>query len=171
MQSTRPMFAILAILTTPTFVFGQEPGPVGQGLQNAGQAVKRGLQNAGQAIDGGLQTAGNAIQGSFQKTRMSVHNMEVVSRVYSRLHWDKALTTATIELEVRAGGVAILSGVVPDEAAKARAIALTVETVGVVQVVDRLAVAPPGKPATVIEGSPAPVIVSPPGSPSGDRPI
>ena len=106
-----------------------QQGPVGQGLNDAGRAVKR-----------GFQTAGQAVQGGFQKTRTGVHNMEVVSRVYSRLHWDKALTTSNMELEVQAGGVAILTGVVPDEAAKAKALTLTAETVGVIQVVDQLTV-------------------------------
>lgn len=143
-----------------------QQGPVGQGLQTAGQAVKRGLQTAGQAVSGGLQTAGQAVQGGFQKTRTSVHNMEVVSRVYSRLHWDKALTGSTVEIEVQAGGLAVLSGTVPSEDAKSKAVTLTAETVGVNQVVDRLAVASPGRPAVVVPGSTLPssstIIVTPP---------
>jgi hyperosmotically inducible protein len=132
-----------------------QQGPVTQGLNDAGRAVKRGFQTAGQAVSGG-----------FQKTRTSVHNMEVVSRVYSRLHWDKALTTSTLELEVQAGGIAIVTGVVPDEAAKAKALALTAETVGVIQVVDQIAVGGLNRPAPVVPGT-APastIIVTPPGS-------
>ena len=127
-----------------------QQGPVSQGLNDAGRAVKR-----------GFQTAGQAVQGGFQKTRTGVHNMEVVSRVYSRLHWDKALTTSTIELEVQAGGIATLTGVVPDEAAKAKALTLTAETVGVFQVVDQLAVGSGVRPAPIVPGA-APVIVTPP---------
>jgi hypothetical protein len=154
---------------------------VGQGLQTAGQAVKRGFQTAGQAVSGGLQTAGQAVQGGFQRTRTSVHNMEVVSRVYSRLHWDKALAGSTVEIEVLVGGTAVLSGTVPSEDAKSKAAALTAETVGVNQVIDRLVVASPVRPAVVVPGavSPAPssaIIVTPPATTpalprSGDTPL
>ena len=150
-----------AVVAWGCVAWGQQ-GPVSQGLNEAGRAVKRGFQTAGQAVSGG-----------FQKTRTSVHNMEVVSRVYSRLHWDKALTSSTMELEVQAGGIAIITGVVPDEAAKAKALALTADTVGVIQVVDQLAVGALNRPAPVVPGtapvvSPAPsstiIVTPPPGS-------
>ncbi|WP_435010946.1 BON domain-containing protein [Tundrisphaera lichenicola] len=140
-----------------------QQGPVGQGLNEAGRAVKRGLQTAGQAVQGGFQTAGQAVQGGFQKTRTSVHNMEVVSRVYSRLHWDKALTTSNIELTVQAGGIATLTGVVPDEEAKAKALMLTSETVGVIEVIDQLTVGTVVSPAPIVPGA-SPVIVAPAGT-------
>lgn len=119
---------------------------------SVGRAVKQGFQNTGQAIQGG-----------FQKTRTGVHNMEIVSRIYSRLHWDKALTTSNIELEVQAGGVAILTGIVPDGAAKTKALSLAADTVGVIQVVDQLTVAALTRPAPVVPGA-APVIVPAPAS-------
>ena len=142
-----------------------QQGPVGQGLNEAGRAVKRGLQTTGQAVSGGLQTAGQAISGGFQKTRSSVHNMEVVSRVYSRLHWDKALAGSNMEIEVQAGGVAVLTGAVPSEEAKAKALALTAETVGVNEVVDQLTIVALARPARVVSGT-APTVVTPtnPGS-------
>jgi hyperosmotically inducible protein len=133
-----------------------QQGPIGQGLSDAGRAVKRGFQTAGQAVSSG-----------FQKTRTSVHNMEVVSRVYSRLHWDKALTGANFEIEVQAGGVAILTGTVLSEAAKTKALTLTAETVGVVQVVDQLVVTAgaANTPAPIVPGtSPTTIIVTPPPS-------
>ena len=126
-----------------------QQGPVSQGLNDAGRAVKRGFQTAGQAVSGG-----------FQKTRTSVHNMEVVSRIYSRLHWDKALTSSSMEIEVQAGGVAILTGIVPGEEAKAKALTLTAETVGVVRVVDQLTVAAVTTPAPVVPGTPPTVVPS-----------
>ncbi len=99
----------------------------GQVLDNAGRGVRRG------------------VQGAFARTRASVHDQEIISRVYSRLHWDKALVGSTLELEVRDGGTAVLSGAVADEAAKARAIELARETVGVTLVVDELTVLPPSR--------------------------
>ena len=158
-------FLAIAALTSVALA-QQQGGP----FDAAGRAVKRGLQTAGQAVQGGLQTAGQAVQGGFQKTRTSVHNMEVIPRVYSRLHWDKSLTTSSLELEVRDGGVAILTGVVPDAAAKAKALMLTAETVGVFQVVDQVVIAAgPGRPlaSPVIPGTPPLVIPLP----SGDIPL
>jgi len=137
-----------------------QQGQVGQGLDNAGRSVKRGFQSAGAAVQGG-----------FVKTKTSVHNMELVSRVYSRLHWDKALTTSNLELEVSNGGTATLTGVVPDNAAKVKALALTSETVGVLQVVDQVVVTPPVPPirpgaAPIVPGTPPTVI-----TPSADTPL
>ncbi len=125
-----------------------QQGPVGQGLDNAGRAMKR-----------GFQTAGQAVQGSFVKARTSVHSMEVVSRIYSRLHWEKALTTSNLEIEVRDGGIATVTGVVPDAPAKAKALNLTAETVGVAQVVDQITVTPPGSTAAPIVPGNAPIVV------------
>jgi len=154
MPTNRQRFALGAV-TTAALTWGcvawAQQGPI----DNAGRAMKRGFQSAGQAVQGG-----------FIKTRTSVHNMEVVSRVYSRLHWDKALTTSSLELEVRDGGVAILTGVVPDAASKAKALTLTSETVGVLQVVDQVAIGiGPSRPAPapVVPGTP-PVVI-PPASP------
>jgi osmotically-inducible protein OsmY len=69
--------------------------------------------------------------------------------VYGRLHWDKALSDASIELSV-SSGVVTLRGAVPDTAAKAKAVTLAAETVGVTQVIDELMVslAPRTVPAT-----------------------
>ena len=117
------------------------------------------MNDAGRAVKRGFQTAGQAVSNGFQKTRTTVHNMEVVSRVYSRLHWDKALTSATMEIEVQAGGIAVLTGVVPSEEARTRALSLTSETVGVNEVVDRLTIAALTKPAPIVSGTSPTVVV------------
>ena len=70
--------------------------------------------------------------------------MGVESRVYGRIHWDKALNDASIDLTVTADGVITLTGTVADAKAKARAVDLTKETVGVTKVVDTLAIRPDG---------------------------
>ena len=137
-----------------------QQGPVGQGINSAGRSIKRGFQSAGQAVQGG-----------WAQTQTSVHNMEIVSRVYSRLHWDKALTTSNLELDVTNGGIATVTGVVPDAAAKAKALTLTSHTVGVIQVVDQVVVTPPTPPirpgaAPIVPGTPPTVI-----TPTADRPL
>ncbi len=129
---TKPAFAITAMLLAglvmapACLVRGQGVAErVGEALDNAGRGIRNGVQNA------------------FAKTRTSVHQQEVVARVYSRLHWDKVLVGSTLELEVRDGGVTILRGAVADEDARRRAVVLARDTVGVTQVVDELTVPPP----------------------------
>jgi len=68
--------------------------------------------------------------------------MGIESRVYGRIHWDKALNDATIELTATEDGVITLNGTVADSKAKAKAVELTKDTVGVIKVVDQLAVRP-----------------------------
>jgi hyperosmotically inducible protein len=148
MLNSRLPAAILGLTLVSWGALGlaQQPGAagkVGEVLDNTGRAIKRGVQGAGTSVRDG-----------FARTRLSVQNMEVVSRVYSRIHWDKSLMAAMLELEVQAGGVAVLRGVVPDAAAKTKAVALAADTVGVTRVVDELSIAPPTR---VIPASPNPV--------------
>jgi hyperosmotically inducible protein len=126
----------------------QGPGEkAGEKLDEAGRVIKRGLQNAGETVREG-----------FAKTREAVHGMGVESRVYGRLHWDKALTASTLDLDVKAGGILTLRGAVPDAAAKAQAVALARDTVGVTQVIDQLTILPPPRtlPATPPATTPRP---------------
>ena len=82
--------------------------------------------------------------------------MGVESRIYGRLHWDKALTNAPIQLEVQPGGVAVLTGSVPDATAKVKAETLAADTVGVTKVVNQLAVATPSATTTITPRHPGP---------------
>jgi hyperosmotically inducible protein len=121
--------AILGAAWAPAGL-AQEPG------RKAGEKV----DEVGRDIKGGLRKAGSATKDAFSRTRTSVHNMGVESRVYSRLHWDKALNEALIELSAGDDGVIILDGTVADDRAKRRAVELAQDTLGVARVVDRLAV-------------------------------
>jgi osmotically-inducible protein OsmY len=64
--------------------------------------------------------------------------MEVHSRVYSRLHWDKVLNGSRIEVHMLRDGTALLQGNVSDAAARKRAVDITRDTVGVNAVIDNL---------------------------------
>src|SRR4051794_3238231 len=68
------------------------------------------VDGAVQDIKGGLRKAGRATREEFAKARTSVHNMTVESRVYGRLHWDKALNDASLDLSGGDDGVITLSG-------------------------------------------------------------
>ncbi len=113
----------------------QEPGAG----KRAGEKVDEALKD----VKGGMKKAGAAAKEQFAKARTGVHNMGVESRVYGRIHWDKALNDASIELTAAADGVITLNGTVASDRAKRRAVELAQETVGVSRVVDQLAVRPP----------------------------
>ena len=72
--------------------------------------------------------------------------MGVQGRVYGRLHWDKALEGATLDISVRDGQVVVLAGKVATAAAKQKAEQLARDTVGVESVVNELAVAEAASP-------------------------
>jgi hyperosmotically inducible periplasmic protein len=107
-----------------------------------GQKVGEKIDEVVQDIKGGLRKAGNAVKEEFSKAKTAVNNMGVESRVYGRIHWDKALNDASIELASTDDGVITLKGSVADAKAKTKAVELAKETVGVTKVVDQLAVRP-----------------------------
>lgn len=104
-------------------------GKVGQKLDEVG----RGLRREAQVVT-------EAVRRRFETVRNEVNQMGIPSRVYSRLHWDRALNASRIEVHlVRRGGI-LLRGTVPDQAARERAVALTRDTVDVNEVFDELSV-------------------------------
>ena len=115
---------------------------------STGRTAGQKLDAAVQDIKGGLNRAGDAIKDRFAQARQSAHNLNVEARIYSRLHWDKALTNGSVEVDSREPGVFILTGQVDDLAAKQRAVNLAETTVGVNRVVDQLSVKPAGSTTT-----------------------
>ncbi len=97
----------------------------------------------------------NAQQGGglFPKTRAKVAAMEVLDRVYSRLHWEKSLAGSNLEVVEATGGVTVLRGTSPTIKAKTKALELARNTTGVTEVLDEIVVAPPVDPT-----APAPVV-------------
>lgn len=140
---------------------------VGRAQQGVGEKVGESLDDAGRVIKRGLQQTGETVRESFARTKTSVQNMGIESRIYGRLHWDKDLNSSLIELEVKDASVAILKGVVPTAAGKSKAVALTRDTVGVTQVIDQLAVS---APARVVPGAPKGAIRTPVVPPSESAP-
>jgi osmotically-inducible protein OsmY len=95
----------------------------------------------GEKIDRGLSQIGAELSQAWAETRKTVERMGVQSRVYGRLHWDKALHDATLEIEIRDEQRVVLRGNVPSAEAKLKAVQLTQDTVGVNSVADELTVA------------------------------
>jgi len=116
----------------------QEPPAPPKGTESTGT-----IDGAVQSIKRGAQGAGDAIKDQYYKARTSIQNMGISSRVYGRLHWDKALNGSKFDIDVKEDGIATLTGVVADLKAKTKAVELTRDTVGVTQVVDQLTITPP----------------------------
>jgi osmotically-inducible protein OsmY len=115
-------------------------GEVGRAQQQgAGEKAGERLDEVGRKLKRSIEKAEDAVREGFHKTRDSVHSMGVTARVYGRLHWDKALHRSDVHVKVEEG-VATLSGSAPTAEAKAKAVTLAAETVGVTKVVDELTI-------------------------------
>jgi len=97
-------------------------------------------EKIGEKIDRGLTQIGTELSQAWAEARKSVEKMGVQGRVYGRLHWDKALEHANVDIDVRDGQVVLLKGKVDSAAAKQKAEQLARDTVGVNDVVNELAI-------------------------------
>ncbi len=114
---------------------GQEPG--------LGKRVGEKLDEAGSVIRRDVGKAGDAVRDQFHRAKASINAMGIEARVYGRLRWDKALDGATTDVSAARDGTVTLTGTVADAPAKAKAVRLVVDTVGVARVVDQLTTPPP----------------------------
>jgi hyperosmotically inducible protein len=138
-QSFRFTFALLAVAVL--------------GLSSTGHAQQGIVGRAGEALDNAGRNIRFGVENAVAKSKAAVYEQELLSRVYSRIHWDKLLVGSTLELQVQADGTAILRGAVTDKASKDRAVVLARDTVGINRVVDELNVLPR---ARVIPAPPSP---------------
>lgn len=99
-------------------------------------------ERVGETVDRGLNRLGEKIRKTWADFRRSVDELSVQGRVYARIHWDKSLAGAPIEISVQNENVVTLAGSVPSEAAHRTAVMLAENTVGVGKVIDQLAVSP-----------------------------
>ena len=127
------------------------------GQQGIGAKVGETLDQVGRGIKRGAQQVGDGLRKQFEVVRSDVNQMEASSRVYARIHWDKALVSARIEVHMMRDGVVLLRGTVADEAARKRAVDLAMNTFGIASVIDELAPLVAGDALT-----PAPPPVAPP---------
>jgi hyperosmotically inducible periplasmic protein len=121
---------------------GQEPKDRPPAREGAGEKAGEKIDRVVEDIKEGVRDITSSVRQRFAEAKASVDRMGVEGRVYGRLHWDKALNDARVEVEVREGGMAVLSGTVHDAAARVKAVSLTNDTVGVSRVVDQLSIAP-----------------------------
>jgi hypothetical protein len=98
-------------------------------------------ESLGQKLDRGLDKLGRELRQGWADVRASIDRMGVQGRVYGRLHWDKALADAALDIEVRQDKTVVLKGSVPTETARTKAVQLAEDTTGVHAVVDELGIA------------------------------
>jgi hyperosmotically inducible protein len=104
------------------------------------EKIKSKLGGAVDSIKKGAASAGEAVKERFAAAKKSVARMGIEARVYARIHWDRDLNAAKIDLSAPTTGTIELNGTVADAKLKAKAVELTRETLGVVEVVDHLTV-------------------------------
>jgi hyperosmotically inducible protein len=157
--STRALTALAASAVLTLGLAGAQPPdrnpPPPPAAKDTGQKVGQTIDRAASSIREGVRDTADSLRAGFARARASVHAMEVQSRVYSRLHWDKALADVNFDLTVDRDGVAIVKGEVRDIRAKARALDLASETVGVTRVVDQLTLRPVSPAETTTPVTPA----------------
>jgi osmotically-inducible protein OsmY len=93
-------------------------------------------------IDEGAGKLAEEIREAWADVRKRVDELGVQGRVYGRLRWDKALADEPVGVEVEEKETVILTGRVPDERTRKKAVQLAADTVGVREVIDRLQIEP-----------------------------
>jgi hypothetical protein len=99
-------------------------------------------ERIGRRIDRGLDELTEEVREAWTDVRKQVDELGLQGRVYGRLRWDKALAEEPIDVEVEEKDTVILTGRVPDERTRKKAVRLANDTVGVREVIDRLQVEP-----------------------------
>jgi len=128
------ILAVLAICLSCTTGAAQAPP------QPTPQPQPGTASQIGEKIDRGLTQIGTELSQAWAEARKSIEKMGVQGRVYGRLHWDKDLEGAKLEISVRDNQVVVLSGNVATVAAKQKAEELASDTIGVGSVVNELSV-------------------------------
>ena len=127
----RPRIAIIVVSAIlPALLLSELPAQEGA------------VEKIGRRIDQGLETLSQEVQEAWADVRKSVDKLGVQGRVYGRLRWDKSLAEEPIEVDVEGRDIVTLTGRVPDEATRQKALQLAKDTVGVREVLDRLQVNP-----------------------------
>ena len=99
-------------------------------------------ERIGKRIDENLKELTEEVQHAWADVRKSVDQLGVQGRVYGRLRWDKAFAKEPIDVDIDEKDTVVLTGRVPNDQAREKAIQLAQDTVGVGEVIDRLRVEP-----------------------------
>jgi hyperosmotically inducible periplasmic protein len=151
----RALLSLTIIFAMLQFVAAAPPAAAPPATTEPNAANEGVGERVGESVDRGLTKLGERLRKTWSEIRKSVDELGVQGRVYGRLHWDKAIGSAPIEITVQNENVVTLSGSVPSEAVRRTAVMLTQTTVGVREVVDRLTVAETTTTTTTTSTAPA----------------
>jgi hyperosmotically inducible periplasmic protein len=110
------------------------------------------LSRTGRALDNAGRGIRSAVDTGIAQGQMDAEERETLNRAMRRVEWDKFLASSLIQFELRPSRTILLRGSVPSLEHKKRAADLVASTVGVLTVVDELAVV---KDVKVIQAKPA----------------
>lgn len=119
-----------------------------RGQEGVVEKAGRGLDDFGRGIKRGVIELSEGFRTRFEAVRTDVQRMGIPTRVYSRIHWDKTLVNARIEVHAFRDGSVLLRGSVADTAARDRAVSLARDTVDVTGVIDELTTLLPPEEST-----------------------
>jgi osmotically-inducible protein OsmY len=125
------LITIVGFAVLPAFLLSELPAQEGA------------AERIGKRLDRGLEELREEVKQAWTDVRKSVDKLSVQGRVYGRLRWDKALAEEPIDVSMQDKNIVVLTGRVPDDDTRQKAIQLAKDTVGVREVVDQLQVNPP----------------------------
>jgi hyperosmotically inducible protein len=147
--------ALAALLATAALLTHRAEAQEPAQQPTTGRRIGEKIDEAAAVLRRDVDRAGDAVREQFHKVKTSINAMGIEGRVYGRLRWDKALDGASIDVAAARDGTVTLTGTVADAPARAKAVRLAADTVGVTRVVDQLAAATP-TPAVPPRELPAP---------------
>ena len=124
------LITIVGFAILPAFLLSELPAQEGA------------AERIGKRLDRGLEELREEVKQAWTDVRKSVDKLSVQGRVYGRLRWDKALAEEPIDVSMQDKNIVVLTGRVPDDDTRQKAIQLAKDTVGVRDVVDQLQVNP-----------------------------
>ena len=126
--------------SSPPGTAGHTLNELRKGIKEEAKRVGQTIGEVGREIKAETRHVTSEVAQRFDAVKADVHRMPAQHGIYSRLHWDKLLHDATIEVHILRDGAVLLRGTVPTEAAKRHAVELASGSVDVTSVIDELTV-------------------------------
>ena len=111
---------------------------LGRGIKDEAKKVGKKLGRIGKDIKVEAIQISSSVAQKFEDAKSDVQKLPLQHRIYARIHWDKVLHSARIEVHLLKDGVVLLRGTVPNEAARHHALDLASASFGVNAVIDEL---------------------------------
>jgi osmotically-inducible protein OsmY len=111
---------------------------LGRGIKAEARRVKQKIGAVEQEMKEEASHIKSGVAHELETVKSDVHKMPAQHRIYSRIHWDKSLHDAKVDVHMLPDGVVLLRGTVPNEAARIHAAELAKDSVDVTTVINEL---------------------------------